>query len=345
MYKTEQEIFSQHDALKKTFDHIMKNKSRIREFFSDNSFKSYTYTGCGSSFSLCKSAAISVNQKGLKSIAIPSGDLMINFDHYTKLLPGTLIIAPSRSGSTSEVINAIKKAKDKFNIKCMSICMKSDSALSKIADFNIELPWAFDESICQTRTVSNLYLANILITAIMTGDTEFIEEAKKAVDNQEKNMQQYKDVARQIGEITEWNKVVVLADSSLEGIAEEGSLAFKEICQLDSNYYHILDVRHGPMVMINNKSLVIVACSPSENSYQKDLIKDLKNKGAIVVTVSAEYHNIWGSDYNITVPRYKSFEVLGIPFIFVPQAVSFYKALSLGINPDLPQGLDPWIKL
>lgn len=33
-------------------------------------------------------------------------------------------------------------------------------------------------------------------------------------------------------------------DAELCGICEEGALTFKEICQVDSNYYHLLDARH-----------------------------------------------------------------------------------------------------
>ena len=72
---------------------------------------------------------------------------------------------------------------------------------------------------------------------------------------------------------------------------------------------------------------------------------DLKNKGAKVVVVSEQTENIWNADYHIPVSCFQNFSVTGIPFIFVPQSVSLYKALYTGINPDVPNGLDPWIKL
>lgn len=36
---------------------------------------------------------------------------------------------------------------------------------------------------------------------------------------------------------------------------------------------------------------------------------------------------------------------MGIPFIFIPQAVGFFKAVAKGLNPDVPPGLEPMISL
>lgn len=346
MYKTEHEIFNQYEALRKTYDYIMKSKEKIKEFINKTNFKSITFTGCGSSYSLCKSAAMSAKMRTGKPInAFAAGDLMINFDTYKDILRDTLLVIPSRSGSTSEVVNSVKLAKEKLQIPCVSICTCQDSLMSELADLSLEMPWAFDESVCQTRTVTNLYTANLMLIGIISNDNSLIEEIGAAIAHGDKHIQNYSAILKEISDMDSWNKAVVLADSELEGIAEEGALAFNEICQLYSNYYHILDVRHGPMVLINNKTLAIVVVSPTDVSYQADLIGDLKKKGAFVITVSDKSENIWGADVNITVPSYKNFSVTGIPFIFVPQALSYFKAVATGVNPDNPQGLDPWIKL
>lgn len=345
MYKTEKEIFSQAESLSKTNSYLKNKKDEIYGFFKKYTFKNIVFTGCGSSYSLCKSAEISLKLREINAFSIPSGDLMLNFSHYKKIISDSLLIAPSRSGSTSEVINAVKKAKDEFNVKCICISAKKESDLSKTADLNLEIPWAFDESVCQTRTVSNLYTVNLLLTGIITGDDKLIQETEEAVKRQAAHIDKYKSTLKKVASDNDWNKAVVLADSELEGIAEEGALAFKEICQLPSNYYHFLDVRHGPMVMVDGSTLVIAVCSPYGVSYQTDLIKELKNKNATVITVSSKPENNLGADYNITVPDYTNYAVSGIPFIYIPQAITFFKAVKSGVNPDLPQGLDPWIKL
>lgn len=346
MYKTEREIMSQYEALGKTYRYIMDRRDELKAFMDKQHCKSVTFIGCGSSYSLCKSAEISFKlRSGMAANSIPAGDLMINFPHYERLMKDTLLVVPSRSGSTTEVIRAVEKVQDKYDTPCISISAASDSRLGRMADINLELPWAFDESVCQTRTVTNLYFANLLLIAILLEDSLLIDELNRAVQNGNAYMERVQGEINEIAKRVGWEKVVVLADSELAGIAEEGALAFNEICQIPSNYYHVLDVRHGPMVLINDRTMVIMVCSPWGESYQKDLIRHLKSKGAFVVTVSSREGNVWGSDCNISIPPYQNYGVYGVPFILVPQLLSYYKAIEDGVNPDAPQGLDPWIKL
>jgi len=140
-----------------------------------------------------------------------------------------------------------------------------------------------------------------------------------------------------------WTHAVVLADAELEGLAEEGALVFKEVCQLPSSYHHVLDVRHGPMVMIGKETLVLVALGAS-NELEFNLLHDLKDKGASVVAfsdIAMEYEDI----------RFLCFDhplshiAKGIPFIILCQMVAYYKSKETGADPDKPTGLDPWIAL
>lgn len=346
MYKIEKEIFSQYQALKRTYDYFMEKAQEIREFWEKYSSDSITFIGCGSGYCICQSGEISVKMKlGLPANSIPAGDLMLNFPHYENIMKDTLIVAPSRSGSTSEVILSVQNAKDSYDTPCISICARESSEITRLADLNLEIPWAFDESVCQTRTVTNFYAANLLLIGILGNNSQLLDEVKEAIDAGEDYIEKYARSLKEIGQRDSWKKVVVLGDSELQGIAGEGALAFKEICRIPSNYYHILDVRHGPMVLIDEQTLVIMACSPFGDSYQKELISDIKKRDAQVVTVGKVAAGKWGGDMHIVTSDYNNYGVMGIPFIFVPQVVAYFRAIHRGINPDLPEGLDPWIKL
>jgi len=346
MFLTEREIFEQYPALGKTYRYFLKKSDEVREFFQQQKDKSLTFIGCGSSYFQCRSAEISARQRlGIPAHSIAAGDLLINFSQYHNLLKDTVIIAPSRSGATSEVVLSVKKAKQEFGCPIVCVCAREDSELSRIADLSLEIPWAFDRSVCQTRSVTNIYAADLLLIAAIAGDKKLADEIGAAVKAGGKFQRRYKNTLQEIARKKSWSQVVVLADSELEGIASAGALSFKEISLTPSFYYHLLDVRHGPILLIDSQTLVIMACSPTGISYQKDLIYDLKKKSPTIVTVSREARNIWKSDYHISLPVFKNFAVTGIPFIFVPQAISLYQAIGRGINPDLPRGLSPWIVL
>ncbi len=346
MYKIETEIFNQYDSLAQTYHYLVGHVEEIKEFWDNGGFRSITFIGCGSSYSLCKSAEVSAKLLlGCPVNSIPGGDVLLNFPMYKELLKGSLLIIPSRSGSTSEIVNVVKQAKEQLGSKCIAISAVEASELSRICDMSFELTWAYDESVCQTRTVTNLYMTDLMIIGAMAGNMGLLQEIKEAVNNEEKFIKQYTEKLKDIAEKALWDKVVVLSDGELKGIGDEGSLAFKEISQLQSNHYHILDLRHGPMVLVNERTLVIIECPPYNYKYQHELINDIKKKKATVVTVSSEAGDSMDSDLDIKLKAYKNYGINGIPFIFVSQAISYFRAMKDGLDPGNPPGLDPWIKL
>jgi glucosamine--fructose-6-phosphate aminotransferase (isomerizing) len=346
MSLTHKEIFSQYDALNKTYEYMLNNAERIRGFRDRINFKSITLTGAGSGFCLCQSAELSLKiHLDIPAQSFAAGDLMINYLQYEKLLEDTLLVTASRSGSTSEVLNAVKSVKENNRIPIISICTKEGSELSGLADLNLDIPWAFDESVCQTSTVTNLYTAYLMLAGILGNHQALLEEIGQAIERGESFMQSHVELLKQVAQETEWENVVVLGDSELQGIAGEAALAFMEIAQVPSNYYHVLDVRHGPMVMIDHNTLVVMACLPIEEGYQQDLIADIQARGAKVVSIGHQIEQGWRSNVHIEVQKYTQYGVMGIPFIFVPQCLSYFKALVKKLDPDSPQGLLPWIKI
>jgi glucosamine--fructose-6-phosphate aminotransferase (isomerizing) len=114
--KTCSEIQAQYKALKKTLDLISKKRSECRSYFQKTAPDQIVVLGCGSSFQLAESVAMSAQiRTGVASTALPGGDLMLHIRQYAPLFSGkTLVIALSRSGSTSEVLNAIGALQKQF---------------------------------------------------------------------------------------------------------------------------------------------------------------------------------------------------------------------------------------
>ncbi len=333
----------QYEALEKTYEYLLSQKSRILQTVDFDKTKRLVFIGCGSGYSLCQSAAMSGQLRlPVHGIAMAAGDLMINSFRYDRILENAVLVAPSRSGSTSEVLEAVKYAKSK-GVPTIGIVAKSGSPLEDLADECFALPWAFDEAVCQTRTVTNLYAANLMIIGILARDDGLLSEIRQAIDEGSGYMDKWAATTEAIGQ-SEWSRVVVLADGELEGIAAEGALAFTEICQTPANYHHVLDVRHGPMVLIRSDTLVVMATTKQENTLQKQLVIDLRGRGAKVVLVGPGGEGL-GANWYVATPSYENYGVTGIPFIYVPQTVGLAKAIALGINPDEPDGLDSWIEL
>lgn len=336
------EIFNQYDALNKTGNYLSENMDAILRVVGNS--ENFVFFGCGSSFSLAKSgAAIAAMYGAGKAAAVAAGDFIVNFDTYRRLVDGACLFMLSRSGRTSEMLIAAEMIRrEKINCTVVSICATENAPMAALSDYSAEIPWAFDESVCQTRTVSNLYMGVAIILAERYGDKKTVRDFGRLIAGGDAFLRET-DKRVEPAAKGSWKNVVVLTDGTPCGIAEEGALAFNEICMCRSNYYHLLDLRHGPMVLLNRETLVVMLMSSDEHDRQAALLDDIKRRGCYVVCVSSD-KNYPAADIMIDIPDY-CHTVKGLALLNTIQCITLGMALAAGNDPDHPTGLDPWIKL
>ena len=336
MYTVEIEIRDQFNAIAKTIDRVLSEKEEICGLMKKAG--SLIVLGCGSSFSLAKSMATQVYQySGIPSFPLAAGDLLVNFEDYEKMLKDA-------AGSTSEAVRATARCRKEFGCPVISICAREGAPIEAEADVNIRIPWAFDEAVCQTRTVSNLYVAGLLTAALMAEKEDIIKAVQKIPEAGEEFTGTVEALAKEFGEM-DWNKAVVLADSAAAGLAEEGALAFKEICHRDSNHYHLLDVRHGPIVQIDKNTLVVAMVSRGDLKLQSDLIKDVAEHTDCLLVCTSLAEDVGSGVRNLHFPDCGADVVNAVFMLYCIQFITLYHAIHRNIDPDKPEGLDAWIKL
>ena len=344
MHTTKSEIRSQFEALRQTYAYFREKEQEIQNALDET--RSLCVVGCGSSYYLAKSTARQFTQLSqIPAYAIAAGDLLVNFEDYDNLVSNSTLLLLSRSGSTSEVIRAAARCKERYGNKIVSVCAKTGAPAEEIADMNLTIPWAFDASVCQTRTVTNLYLAGYMIGAIIAGDRVALEAARRASRDDPSFREAAEPALRKLAQ-GDWSKAVVLADSAAAGLFEEGALAFREICRSDANYYHLLDVRHGPIVQIGQDTLVIALVSSGDFVLQADLIADLakKTRHLAVFSRCARIDQL-PSCVPFVLPDCGADAASAIYAQYCIQMICLLRAQFTGVNPDSPEGLDPWIAL
>lgn len=345
MFLTEKEIMEQHVALTETFQYFIENKAVIEEFFKKHNEKKFLFLGCGSSYMLAKTGQRKFAAcRDTAANAIAGGDYLVNKDFYEETVKGSIVVVLSRSGQTTEIVESVKEMKKRYGNPMISISAKAANDVMPYSDLDITLDWCYDQSVSQTRTVTNLYMAILFLAAIYQEDNAMIADLFRVVLENKEYKEEYRDCLREIARRA-WDNVVILADGPVIGIGEEGALAFTEIAMVPGGFFNLLDYRHGPMVLNDERTLTIVLVGPGENRLQKDMLEDLKARKCILITVSTEKENIYGADANIYIGDVKDFGVMGIPFIFIMQCLAYEKALIRGTNPDAPIGLDAFITL
>ena len=346
MNQTYQEMKLQYHALQKTHAYLQQQSNALRADVAAFNPSSVVFIGCGSGYCLCQSAALSAALSiPIPAYAIAAGDLMLRPAYYAPLLKNALIIAPTRSGNTSEVILAIAAARQVARVHVLAISCVEDAAISQTADLTLALPWAFDQSVCQTRSVTNLYAASLIITQVLAGNTRLDSQISAVIANGSTYMEQYEKQLAAIGKL-DFSLVYILADGEIAGLASEGVMAFCEIAQIVGHHYHFLDVRDGPMVLVDQRTLVIAALSDDKREQQVKVIEELIGRGAVVVTHETRAGQpVPGVALAVESGLDLDHAVQAIPFIFLAQMISVAKAEQLGINPDNPDGIVAWVKL
>ena len=344
MFLTEKEILDTPNALKQTYSYVCEKSEEIKAFFEKNNRK-FTFFGCGSSYMLSKSAAaLFASYENTSAAAIAAGEYLVDPDFWRETVRDSVVVTISRSGKTSEMVKAVKHIKETLGCKVISISMKDNNDIMPMSQLNITLDWCYDNSVCQTRTVTNLYTAVLLLASYYANDEALRLSVKAACETNEKFMTENRETLEKIASL-DWEDVTVLADGPVRGIAEEGALAFTEISMLTGRYFPMLDYRHGPIVISNEKSLTIMLINPAEDSLQKDMVADVISHGGPVVVVSKHKDNIYGATAHIQIDGIEKFAAWGIPFIYLSQMTSLIKSVNMGGNPDAPKGLDAFIIL
>lgn len=342
---TYKEIRETQSSLHKTREKLDADFESIRAFFNWKQHASIIFMGCGSSYSLSQSLAVASNfMLGKPSFAYPAGDVFLHVESYAEQFENSIVVVVSRSGETSEVRLCIEALRAKgVSFKVCSINCTEDSSIEKLSGYSINIPWAYDHSVCQTRTVSCLYFAGMYILGRISDNSEVQAGLLHAIGQADRFMDEWEGKIAALAKVPFTNGVV-LGDAELAGICDEGALTFKEICQLPSNYYHMLDSRHGPMVLFGEGTLVLMVLSGVDCKYELALVEDIVKRGAEVLVYSDLPADIPGV-MNISFGKDLPHIVRGLPFIWICQLLTCYKAVEIGVDPDRPSGLSPFIAL
>ncbi len=341
---TEKEIFSQNDALIKAKAWFMDNACKVKEFFEERKRNKVVFFGCGSSLMLSKSgAALFSRINGMDSYFVAGGDFLVNPDEYRNIINNSIIIFLSRSGLTSEIVQSAEIIRKNYDIPIVSLTMKADTELENLSDFPIVFPWAYDQSVCQTRTVTTIYFSLLAISAIIASDHVLWQDLDKIILYQEEFFEKYREKMRCIAE-KGFDDVIVLADGVVHGLAQEGALAFTEIAMKKGQAFHLLDYRHGPKVLNSQDTLTIILLRGNEDILQGDMVMDMKKSGGTVIVIDDNEKDRFNVDMHISAQGL-IFPLAGIPLINTCQILALEAALSAGINPDKPKGLDSYITL
>ncbi len=340
------EITSQPTVWETTLHDFRTQTDAFEALWHDHSFDRVIFTGCGSTYYLSIiGATLFQTVLGIPAQAYPASQIALFPD--TVFLPNTkpLLITVSRSGETTETIQATRIFRQKTGNPMVSVTCYGDSALAQDADVVLVASAAQEQSIAQTRSFASMtILIEAMVGALAGQDKAQLDALVPTVT---RLLADYHDLARRLGEDSTIEKFFFLGSGFLYGIANEAMLKMKEMSLSYSEAFHMLEFRHGPMSMVDEKTLVVGLISEDARAQEEAVLREMKGRGAQILALSE-------SDYGMNLAEWSHFVPVqsGLPqwtrtvaYLPILQLMAYYRAIARGQNPDQPANLEAVIVL
>jgi glucosamine--fructose-6-phosphate aminotransferase (isomerizing) len=327
---TTQEILSQPAAWQNALD-VTRSQATALKALADDADQ-VIFTGCGSTYYLSLAAATLFQElTGKPARGVPGSELLLNT--ATVMASGkTLLVAVSRSGTTTETIRATEAFKASGRGPVIVISNYPDTPLAKLGDVSLIIPAGQEESVAQTRSFASMYVATTALAAIAAGRDDLLSAMSGLPAVGERLLQQYAPLAQQIGENLSFDRFYFLGSGARYGLACEVNLKMKEMTLTHSEPFHFMEFRHGPMSMVTPSTVIAGLLSEKNATYEQAVLDEMSAKGATILALGET-----GPDVSFVSGLPEA--VRGVLYLPMLQLTGCYRSLAKGLNPDSPANL------
>jgi len=337
---------------KGTFDHFMmkeiadqthtiaaiaKDVGSISKFAKiiSQSFGTYL-VGCGTAAYACLSGTYIFSKIAKIHVNFSVGS---EFGYLVDFLTNkSLIIALSQSGETIDVIDAVKRARDKgAQIGCLTNVL--GSTLFRFSDHKLLLNAGVETAVVSTKafTAKIAYLLCIAHHLSKTSDTGIkdLVHARQEITRilEENYLAKIKTLSRQL---STREHIYVVGRGVSYPIALETALKIKEASYIHAEGFAAGELKHGVIALIE-KGTPCIAFLPNDETYGAALagVMEMKARGGYIIGVSSQQHEVF--DYYLPLSDCGSATL--IPSAVVGQLLGYYLAISRNLDPDKPRNL------
>jgi glucosamine--fructose-6-phosphate aminotransferase (isomerizing) len=340
------EIDSQSRTWRATLDAFAANRTALGGFVRQIDLDHILAIGCGSTHYLAQAAAATLTGcTGIPARGLPSSELW--------LFPGTvhadgaLLLAISRSGTTTETLRALERFRQIDAGPVLAVTCYPESPLAQQADFALAAPAAQEQSIAQTRSFTSMLLLAQALTAVLARDEGMLEGLYRLPDALDDLVDRAGDLPRQLGADLDVERIFFLGGGPLYGLANEAMLKTKEMTLSHSEGYHPLEFRHGPMSMVDERTLVVGFLSDTGLTEEIRVLKDMGALGArtLALVEDGSAFTDWRADHVIELCSGLDEWTRGPLYLTVAQRLAYHRAVAKGLDPDRPHNLTAVIEL
>ena len=261
----------------------------------------------------------------------------------------SLVIIISQSGETADSLAALRMAKDK-GVKTLGIVNVVGSSIAREAD-NVFYTLAGPEiSVATTKAYgTQLIAAYLLALEFARARGEIAEDRYSALLEEINTIPEKIEKILEDKERIQWfaSKLIGVRDAFFIGrgidyaISLEGSLKMKEISYIHSEAYAAGELKHGPISLIEDGTIVFAVVTQQE-LYEKTVsnMVEVKSRGAHLfgLTTYGNYEMEDTADFTVYIPKIDPL-FAGSLAVVPLQLMGYYVSVAKGFDVDKPRNL------
>lgn len=316
-------------------DEIWKNANRV------------VITACGTAYHAGIVAKYAIEKMARLKVDV---DIASEFRYRNPILEkDDIFIVISQSGETADTLSALRLAKSQ-GLKVIAITNCVGSTVTREAD-EVIYTWAGPEIAVASTKAYTTQLSCLFLLAVKAG------KIRNTLNNQEvtrilteleslpaktQEILDSKDVIQKFAS-RQFNKdkIFYIGRQFDNATSLESALKLKEVSYMHSEAFAAGELKHGPIALIDNSTLVVAIATDPE-LYEKigSNMVQVASRGATVLVITQNKGDAFEgkTDEIFKLPDVSS-EVASIISIVPAQLFAYYCAIMRGFDPDKPRNL------
>jgi len=311
---------------------------QVRDRFIDSD--EYIFIGCGSSYYVALCAAATMTSFGVRARAIPASELLLYPDPVLTGSARPVPVLISRSGQTSEVLQAAELLRARA-VPAIAISCVEHQVLEELVSVTITLPAADEKSTVMTRSFSSMLLTLQSLAATVGKRSDILEVLPKIPDLATSAFGGLAERIRAFVAQHRFADYVCLGQGPFFGLACEYALKVTEMSVSYAQAFHTLEFRHGPKSIVAPDTLLVFVLSEQGRQSECDMLEEMRSLGGttLVVANHADKRARAAADMLVDLAMDAPEITTLAPMLVTGQLLGLYTGLKKNLDPDSPRNL------
>lgn len=250
----------------------------------------------------------------------------------------SLVIALSQSGETIDVLEAVKKAKEKGAL-IGTLVNVLGSSLYRFADYKFLLNAGVEMAVVSTKAFTAKLATLILIAYALQND---YKNGQKVLSNALHSLQKVlksgyiEKIKKTCRMLSEKNHIYIIGRGLSYPVALETALKIKEASYIHAEGFAAGELKHGVIALIE-KSTPCIVFAPNDETHGATIAgaMEMKARGGYIIGISYTPHEVFDEYFEVNDCGIATI----IPSAVIGQLMGYHLSLNKHVDPDKPRNL------